>query len=85
MSLDHAVIPFENQSISVFSSNFHAMTFGKAFNINVGGRPATSGCLGWGFERFVYAIFSQFGLDVNKWLEALCEEFKAHEAQQGRV
>jgi hypothetical protein len=79
------LIPFENQSISVFSSNFHAMTFGKAFNISVGGRPATSGCLGWGFERFVYAIFSQFGLDVNKWPEALREEFKAHEAQHARA
>jgi len=74
------LIPFENQSISVFSSNFHAMTFGKAFNISVGGRPATSGCLGWGFERFVYAIFSQFGLDANLWPERLREEFKAHTA-----
>jgi seryl-tRNA synthetase len=74
------LIPFENQSISVFSSNFHAMTFGKAFNISVGGRAATSGCLGWGFERFVYAIFSQFGLDVDKWPEQLREEFKAHAA-----
>lgn len=72
------LIPAENQSISVFSSNFHAMTFGKAFNISVGGRPATSGCLGWGFERWIYAIFSQFGLDVVNWPERLREEFKAH-------
>lgn len=72
------LIPSEKQSISVFSSNFHAMTFGKAFNISVGGRPATSGCLGWGFERFVYAIFSQFGLDVSLWPERLREEFNAH-------
>jgi seryl-tRNA synthetase len=75
------VIPAENQSISVFSSNFHAMTFGKAFNINIGGRPATSGCLGWGFERWIYAIFSQFGLDVTRWPEKLREEFKAHRVQ----
>lgn len=72
------LIPQEKQSISVFSSNFHAMTFGKAFNISVGGKPATSGCLGWGFERWVYAIFSQFGLDVAKWPEQLREEFKQH-------
>ena len=72
------LIPAENQSISVFSSNFHAMTFGKAFNISVGGRPATSGCLGWGFERWVYAIFSQFGFDIARWPEQLREEFKAH-------
>jgi len=72
------LIPQEKQSISVFSSNFHAMTFGKAFNISVGSRPASSGCLGWGFERWVYAIFSQFGLDANRWPEKLREEFTEH-------
>jgi seryl-tRNA synthetase len=69
------VIPFEKQSISVFSSNFHAMTFGKAFNITQGGRPATSACVGWGYERWVFAIFSQFGLDWERWPPRLREEF----------
>jgi hypothetical protein len=73
-------IPSENQSISVFSSNFHAMTFGKAFNITVGGRPASSGCLGWGYERWIYAIFSQFGLDPAKWPTRLKDEFQEHAA-----
>jgi seryl-tRNA synthetase len=72
------VIPSENQAISVFSSNFHSMTFGKAFNISIGGRPATSGCLGWGFERWVYAIFSQFGLEPTAWPTGLKEEFENH-------
>jgi hypothetical protein len=73
-------IPFENQSISVFSSNFHGLTFGKAFNITVGGRPATSACVGWGYERWVYAIFSQFGFDVSQWPTRLREEFETHKA-----
>jgi hypothetical protein len=73
-------IPSENQSISVFSSNFHAMTFGKAFNITVGGRPSSSGCLGWGYERWIYAIFSQFGLDPAKWPARLKDEFQEHAA-----
>ena len=72
------LIPFEKQSISVFSSNFHAMTFGKAFNITQGGRPATSACVGWGYERWVFAIFSQFGLDWEKWPVRLREEFASH-------
>lgn len=76
------LIPFEQQSISVFSSNFHAMTFGKAFNISVSGRPATSGCIGWGYERWVYAIFSQFGFDVNHWPARLKEEFEAHKYEE---
>lgn len=70
------LIPFEQQSISVFSSNFHAMTFGKAFNISVAGRSATSGCVGWGIERWVYAIFSQLGFDITKWPAALRQEFE---------
>ena len=72
-------IPAEEQSISVFSSNFHAMTFGKAFNIRVKGRPASSACVGWGLERWVYAIVSQFGFDPIKWPDALRTEFDAVE------
>ena len=30
-------------SVAVASSNFHSTTFGKAFNITVGSRPATTG------------------------------------------
>jgi hypothetical protein len=74
------MIPFEKQSISVFSSNFHGVTFGKAFNITVGGRPATSACVGWGYERWVYAVFSQFGFEVDQWPTRLKEEFESHKA-----
>ena len=70
------LIPAERQAISVFSSNFHAATFGKAFNITLDGRPATSACVGWGYERWVYAIFSQFGFDVRQWPEVLRQEFE---------
>jgi hypothetical protein len=71
------MIPQEGQSISVSSSNFHAVTFGKAFNISVHGRPATSACLGFGYERWLYAIFSQNGLDPALWPEPLRSEFVA--------
>jgi len=71
-------IPHENIAISCFSSNFHAMTFGKAFNIKVGGRTASSGCVGWGYERWVYAIFSQFGFDFDAWPGQLKEEFESY-------
>src|SRR5437867_9726348 len=67
-------VPGERQSLGVFSSNFHATTFGKAFNITVGDRPATTACLGWGYERWVYALFSQFGFDVKQWPARLREE-----------
>jgi hypothetical protein len=75
-------IPFEGGSISVFSSNFHAQTFGKAFGITVGGKPATSACVGWGGERWVYALFSQFGFDIDGWPSALQQEYKAFIARE---
>lgn len=71
----------EKDSISVFSSNFHANTFGKAFNIKIEGKPATTGCIAWGYERWVYAIFSQFGFDPAKWPDKLRAEFEAHSAR----
>jgi len=74
------LIPAEKHSISVLSSNFHGVTFGRAFNLTVDGRVATSACVGWGYERWVYAIFSQFGFDVNQWPVRLREEFENHQA-----
>ncbi len=74
-------IPAEDQHLSVFSSNFHAVTFGKTFNIKVGERPATTGCLAWGYERWVYAVFSQFGFDVRQWPSRLRAEFESHRAR----
>ena len=69
-------IPQEGQSISVYSSNFHSVTFGKAFNISVRGRPATSGCVGWGLHRWIYAVFSQFGFEPENWPAGLQKDFK---------
>jgi len=65
------LVPDEERRISVCSSNFHVVSFGKAFNTRVGNRPATSGCLAWGFERCVYAILSQFGFEIEDWPEGL--------------
>jgi len=70
-------IPSDKNSISVFSSNFHATTFGKAFGITVGGRPAVSACVGWGCERWVYALLSQFGFDPVKWPTGLKRDYDA--------
>jgi seryl-tRNA synthetase len=69
-------IPSEGRSISCFSSNFHSTTFAKAFDIHVAGRPATSGCIGWGYERWVYAILSQFGFDPGKWPDGLRQDYQ---------
>lgn len=71
-------IPFEKRNISCSSSNFHAATFGRAFNIQCDGRLATSGCMGWGYERWVYAVCSQFGLDESRWPAAIREDMNKY-------
>lgn len=76
-------IPFEDRSISCSSSNFHAATFGRAFNIKCDDRVATSACMGWGYERWVYAIFSQFGLDEAAWPRALLDDMKRYAPVRG--
>ena len=59
----------------------HATTFGKAFGITVGGKPATSGCTGWGAERWVYALISQFGFDMEKWPAGLKNDYQEFTAK----
>lgn len=70
-------IPFDGNNISIFSSNFHAATFGNAFGITVGGRSAVSGCVGWGCERWVFALLSQFGFEPGNWPRGLKRDFNA--------
>jgi len=70
-------IPGESRSIAVFSSNFHASTFCKAFDIKFGRRVGVSACIGFGLERWVYALFAQHGLDVGDWPDALKADFQA--------
>ncbi len=62
------VMPLADGSkMAVSSSNFHSVTFGKAFEIKRGGRPACSGCIGWGLERWAYAIVLQHGMEPAQW------------------
>ena len=76
------LIPHEKRFISVSSSNFHAATFGRAFNITLDGRPVTSGCMGWGYERWVYAVFSQFGLDSSAWPQRIRDDLARYSRVQ---
>jgi len=80
-----ADLPFpDGGSIAVASSNYHSVTFGRAFGIKTGTRPACTGCLGFGLERLMYTVFSQFGLDPSGWPEGLRADFAAWQAREGR-
>jgi seryl-tRNA synthetase len=76
-------LPISTGSLAAASSNFHSVTFGKAFNILTGTRPACTGCTAFGLERWIYAVFSQLGLDPTQWPEGLRVDFAAWQAAHG--
>lgn len=63
--------------ISILSSNLHGPTFSKAFSISQKGRPINTGCIGFGLERMVLAIFAQYGVMPQSWPDALAGEYHA--------
>ena len=75
-----AVLPGTGKTLAVLSSNLHAVTFGKAFEIRVGGMRANTGCLGFGLERLAIAIVMQHGLDVTRWPEGLRRDYARWQA-----
>lgn len=69
-------VPYLNKTIAVSSSNYHGNTFGKAFDITAGKRPAVTGCLAFGLERWVMAFLAQYGLNEEKWPCALKSDYE---------
>jgi seryl-tRNA synthetase len=56
------------RSIACASFNLHDNFFGRTFSIEArDGRPAFTGCIGWGLERWVLALFAQHGFDAGDW------------------
>jgi hypothetical protein len=66
--------------MAISSSNFHSTTFGKAFSITRKARPVCSGCIGFGLERWAYALCIQFGPDPAQWPAAIRAPFAAFRA-----
>lgn len=66
-----AVLPGTGRTLAVLSSNTHAATFGKAFDIRIEGMRANTGCIGFGIERLAIAIAMQHGLEPALWPEGL--------------
>ncbi|MFG3021524.1 hypothetical protein ACGFZQ_23740 [Streptomyces sp. NPDC048254] len=61
-------------SISIGSFNLHEKHFGDAFGIKgPDGATVYSACVGFGLERFTYAVLCQYGWDVADWPAPLAE------------
>jgi len=52
-------LPYEKKWLSVGSFNNHLDILVKKYNIKSEKKSLYSGCIGWGYERFVYAIIAQ--------------------------
>lgn len=74
-------MPLPDGSVAAASSNFHSVTFGKAFHITAGTRPVCTGCTAFGLERWIYAIFAQLGVDPARWPDGLRDDFQRWQAR----
>jgi len=67
-----AKLNFSDSLLAVGSINHHMDFFGKVFNITTPtGSNAFSGCMGIGFERLAYALYCQYGHDLELWPSSL--------------
>ncbi len=53
--------------LAIASVNLHEDHFGAAFRITRDARPAVSGCVAFGLERWVFAITRRYGPDPERW------------------
>lgn len=66
--------PFSGNAVSVGSINNHGAHFSKAYRITLpDGQFVTTGCVGFGYERFIFLTLSQFGLTTAAWPAGLRE------------
>ena len=56
-----------NQHLSIGSTNFHKDYFGENFNISYQGQVASSACMAFGLERWLYAIVDRYGVNPKNW------------------
>lgn len=64
-------LPIPGGSLACASFNNHQRSLVEPFNIqksgSTDGKDIASGCVAWGYDRLLYALFCQFGVDVSKW------------------
>ena len=61
-------LPFREEHLAVSSFNLHADFYCKTYGIELAeDRLASSACMGFGLERWVYAFLAQKSLDPRNW------------------
>jgi seryl-tRNA synthetase len=63
-----AYLPHAESWLSIASFNNHQQSLVEPYVIKFdANEPLHSGCVGYGYERMAYAMYSQFGCDKKKW------------------
>ncbi len=64
--------PWSQSTVSVGSINNHGSHFSKAYQIRLAdGNFATTGCVGFGYERLLFLLLSQHGIDEARWPQSM--------------
>jgi seryl-tRNA synthetase len=72
-----APLPYSGKKLAIGSINYHQDFFGRSFAIEISGKPAHTGCIGFGYERLALAFLAQHGLDESNWPHAIAHYVKA--------
>ena len=63
---------YGGEKIAVASFNNHQTSLIESYNISINSETqGFSGCIGWGFERILHAIYSRYGHEINAWPKEL--------------
>lgn len=60
-------LPYAETSLAAASFNVHHDFFGRSFGVRMGDGFASTGCVGFGVERWVWALLAQHGPDIAGW------------------
>lgn len=60
-------IPHSDSWLAVASYNHHQASLTDSYGIRLNSNGAQSGCVGYGYERLLYALYSQKGFDDAVW------------------
>ena len=64
-------------SLAIASLNLHHDHFGSTFDITRNSVPASTGCVAFGIERWLYALTDRHGLDPASWPDVLAAATEA--------
>lgn len=59
------------ENLALASINLHRNYFGESFGITRHGQSATSACIAFGLERWMYSILQVYGAEPRAWPECL--------------